>query len=598
MEITTKQKINQNLESIEKRILLIALSDPEKYSEFSSRLSKIQESFIGLSDLRLETQKISLIGEISKLEDDFSAYMDGYDQNDITSLVTKGKVESGRGKLRAYRFNLYTSIFDDLKKLDTIKIDQLTQLNKQWKIDKASSDYQFSPVEISAIDQELADTFLEYQIKFLQVNGTMPQEKITDFVDLIEYQASIQRKLTHHLKSNDITPMDKLELDSLKNNPDLKNVLKSPTLFQALTGKKHFLTPNEINTILGEPNEKNEIPTASTLEKNTETKIEGHTEKNTELIPVKISKQKIKNNYVICVAEMPNKIFNRKGTHKKNFKIKLDTLDPNIISIPHKYREYVSSVILPEGLKKIPEATFKGCINLKEIYLPDSIEKIEESAFKNAYRLQKINFPQNLKSIGSKAFYQCKKIETVNLPECLETIGNSAFAMCSRIESINLPESLRTIDDCAFVNCGSLKEIKLPSQLSYFGEAVFRHCIKLEKFDCSNNLEVIPPSTFFNCIKLRDIKFSKNLLRIGCGAFNSCNALTYLNLPDTLERIDSSAFENCNNLRPVKLPKTLKHLGYKVFPLEVQILNENEIQKSNSNSNRNLRNSDYSEPSL
>ena len=107
-----------------------------------------------------------------------------------------------------------------MKKLDYIKLEQLIQLKNQWKIDKTSSDYQFSPIEISAMEQKLSDAFLEYQIKCLQVNGAIPKEKVTDFVPQSEYLASIQRMITSSLESKDISPIDKLELDSLKNNSD------------------------------------------------------------------------------------------------------------------------------------------------------------------------------------------------------------------------------------------------------------------------------------------------------------------------------------------------------------------------------------------
>ncbi len=532
MEVSTKQIINQNLETIEKKLLMIALSDPEKYAEFSSRLTKLQETFIGLSELDLERQKASLVGAISILEDDFSSYMEGYDQNDIASLVANGKIESGRGKLRAYRFNLYSSIFDDFKKLDYIKLEQLTQLKEQWNIDKVSSDYQFSPVEISAMEQKLSDAFLEYQLKSLKVNGVLPQEKVTDFISLDEYQASIQRRISSSLESKDISPMDKFELDSLRSNPDLRTLLKSPVLFQALAGKKHSITPNEINAILGEPKQeksisesKDQVPTSSTPKE------------NTALVPV--GNPKTKPNYMTCVVELPNKIFNRGKTHTKTIKVKLDSENPKQILIPLKYKEQIISVALPEGLHSLPESVFKGCKKLKEISLPDTLQLIGKDAFSDLHCLEKINLPKSLKSIGK-----------------------FAFSSCHSLKEINLPESLESIDDYAFYECYNLKEVKLPSKLSHLGEGVFENCSRLEKFDCSENLEVIPPCLLRGCEKLKEINFSKNLVKIGRSALERCRDLvTLTNLPGTLERIEDSAFHNCNRLNIIEFPESLRYLG-------------------------------------
>ena len=532
MEVSTKQTINQNLENIEKKLLMIALSDPQKYAEFSSRLTKLQDTFIGLSDLDLERQKASLIGAISILEDDFSSYMEGYDQNDIEALVTKGKIESGRGKLRAYRFNLYSSIFDDFNKLDYIKLEQLTQLKDQWSIDKTSSDYQFSPMEISAMEQKLSDAFLMYQLKFFQVNGVMPQEKVTNFVSLNEYQASIQRMITSSMESKDISPMDKFELDSLKNNPDLKSILKSPLLFQTLAGKRHSLTQNEIKAILGEPEQEKNIS-----ESKEQTPTSSTPKESTALVPV--GKPKTKPNYMTCVVELPNKIFNRGKTHTKTIKVKLDSEDPKQILMPLKYKEQIVSIVLPEGLHSLPESAFTGCKKLKEIVLPDTLQLIGKDAFSYLHCLEKINLPENLKSIGK-----------------------FAFSSCHSLKEINLPESLESIDDYAFYECYNLKEVKLPSKLSHLGEGVFENCSRLEKFDCSENLEVIPPCLLRGCEKLKEINFSKNLVKIGRSALERCRDLvTLTNLPNTLERIEDSAFHNCNRLNVIEFPESLRYLG-------------------------------------
>lgn len=528
MKESTKQSLNQDLENLEKKISKIALSDPEKHAEFSSRLTELQKGFMGLSDLELDRRKAELIGAISILDDDFSSYMDGYDYKTGTSLIWDSKLESGKAKLRTYRFNLYADIFKDLKKLDYIKLEQITKLKSQWDIDKSSSEYQYSPVEISSMEQKLSDIFLEYQLKALKTKGVFPAEKITNFVSLDEYQASLQRKLSASLENPEVSSLDKLELDTLATKSDLKTILKSPLTWETLAGKRHMLSQGEIRELLDESREKQE---------NSRDGKENQDKNNqsTELVPV--SKPKKQSKDMICVVRVPNKFFNRGKYHYKEIKVKV--ADNDDIKVPFKYEDSVVSVIVPEGITTIPKDAFERCTSLTEAILPSTLKHIGEGAFQNLSNLRRVRLPEGLKTIGDYAFWNCYYLEQVNFPNSLREIGHYSY-----------------------INCSKLKKVKLPNRLQKLGEGAFEGCIELEEFDCSDNLETIPASLLKGCKKLSKIKFSKNLISIGRSAFEECRKLTSLtNLPNTLERIEDGAFHRCERLGIIDLPESLRHLG-------------------------------------
>lgn len=527
MQESTKQSLNQDLENLEKKISKTAQSDPEKYAEFSSRLTEIQKDFIGLSDLELDRRKAELIGTISILEDDFASYMDGYDYEPGTSLNLNTELESGRAKLRNYRFGLYTDILRDLRKLDYIKLEQIQKVKGQWDIDKTSSEYQYSPIEISAMEQELSDIFLEYQIKALKTKGVFPTEKITSFVSLEEYQSSLQKKISASLENPEISSLDKLELDTLATKSDLKTILKSPIVWETLAGKRHTLSQGEIRELLNETQEKQ----VSNQEKETP----NNSNQSTDLVP--ISKPKKPSKDMICIVKVPNKFFNKGKYHYKEIKVKVQ--DNSDVKVPFKYEKNVVSVIVPEGITTIQKNAFERCTSLTEAILPSTLKHIGEGAFQNLPNLRR-----------------------VRLPEGLETIGDYAFWNCYFLEQVNFPNSLREIGHYSYINCSKLKKVKLPNRLQKLGEGAFEGCIELEEFDCSENLETIPPSLLKGCKNLTNIKFSKNLLCIGRSAFEECRKLTSLtNLPNTLERIEDSAFHRCERLGIIDLPESLRHLG-------------------------------------
>ena len=89
-----------------------------------------------------------------------------------------------------------------------------------------------------------------------------------------------------------------------------------------------------------------------------------------------------------------------------------------------------ASFVNCENWVRIPENTFRGLSNLKEVILPENIEEICQYAFTGA------------------------ALETIILPERLETIGNYAFSSCESLNYININDGVTSIGSSAFYNCG------------------------------------------------------------------------------------------------------------------------------------------------
>ncbi len=122
----------------------------------------------------------------------------------------------------------------------------------------------------------------------------------------------------------------------------------------------------------------------------------------------------------------------------------------------------VETIKLPYSLKQIGTATFKDCINLREINL-ENITKMSLSSFENT-KLEKVII-NNISSICGNAFKDCSNLKEVVIKDGLKIIGGGAFKNCKNLEKISLPNTLEEIIDEAFANCDNIKEINIPDDV-------------------------------------------------------------------------------------------------------------------------------------
>lgn len=145
-------------------------------------------------------------------------------------------------------------------------------------------------------------------------------------------------------------------------------------------------------------------------------------------------------------------------------------------SSPWKYREDITSVILPDGLTRIDAAAFYGCKNLTSITIPSSVKLIKELAFCKCISLTSIVIPNSVTGIGNEAFYGCTGLTSVTLPNGLDVIAFRAFSGCVRLRSITIPNSVTEIKDEAFASCRSLTSIVIPKNVTVLWPSAFEKC--------------------------------------------------------------------------------------------------------------------------
>ena len=179
----------------------------------------------------------------------------------------------------------------------------------------------------------------------------------------------------------------------------------------------------------------------------------------------------------------------------------------------HPDAEKITEVVIPDGIKIIPQGAFFGFENLERVTLPEGLETIENYAFYQCHSLKSINFPDSLKSIGECAFAECSSLEKAELSGCtvLENIGKKAFADCTSLQKFELHGSRLghwkiSFEERAFENCRSLKTVRIESEAEVsFKGYCFAGCASLAEFDSSNAF-LWDEAVFFECTSIETLK--------------------------------------------------------------------------------------------
>ncbi len=130
----------------------------------------------------------------------------------------------------------------------------------------------------------------------------------------------------------------------------------------------------------------------------------------------------------------------------------------------------VTSVVVPEGTKTIPNWAFVNCIGLTSIEIPNSVTSIGYGAFEGCTGLTSIKIPNSVTSIGDEAFAGCTGLTSIKIPDSVTRINDFAFAGCIGMTTIEFLGSVDYICEDAFINCKALEQIIIPIGLKYYFE--------------------------------------------------------------------------------------------------------------------------------
>ena len=135
----------------------------------------------------------------------------------------------------------------------------------------------------------------------------------------------------------------------------------------------------------------------------------------------------------------------------------------------------LKAVYISNGVKKIDDGAFYGCVDLTSVTIPGSVTKIGSKAFENCISLTSVIISDGVTQICETAFYGCYSLSSITIPNSVTEIGGGAFCICTSLTSITIPDSVTKIGRSAFDSSG-LTSITIPNSVTEIGESAFNNC--------------------------------------------------------------------------------------------------------------------------
>lgn len=145
-------------------------------------------------------------------------------------------------------------------------------------------------------------------------------------------------------------------------------------------------------------------------------------------------------------------------------------------------RSELVDIVIPDGVRVIPNNCFEMCMNLTTVVFPNSLVEIQYQAFKNCRYLKNCRLPDSVASIGKECFVGCLYCN-LNIPQGLTNIESYAFSHTG-IEEAILHEGTVVIENNCFSCCSELKVVMIPQSVTTLERNAFSICHKLVFVAC------------------------------------------------------------------------------------------------------------------
>ena len=224
--------------------------------------------------------------------------------------------------------------------------------------------------------------------------------------------------------------------------------------------------------------------------------------------------------------------------------------------------QIVTSVIVPDGVSRIPGSAFRGLKDLRTVAIPSGVSIIDEYAFDGCSNLTSLIISHGVSTIGDRAFQGCSSLRSTVIPDSVTHIGGYAFNGCTSLTAAPIGDSVKYIGSRAFAGT-AISTIRIPYCTMEIGSYAFYNCKKLTTLnfdarDCSVGEESVLYeetgeffSAFPNCDALSTINFGYSVVNIRDYAFRGLKGLRKVTISDRVQRIGREAFKDCGNITDV-----------------------------------------------
>ncbi len=260
-----------------------------------------------------------------------------------------------------------------------------------------------------------------------------------------------------------------------------------------------------------------------------------------------------------------------------------------------------ASYQIPDGIKNIQYAAFRGASALESIVIPSSVNAINGYAFANCTKLNNVSIPNSLRSLGYRAFYGCDSLTSLyfagteekwNTFQCANSMPDGVvITFGDEVDPLAGYEyQIYMYANPAYASVnrynGSAEELTIPTeidgypvkQINYHG--AFQNAGALKKITIPNSITHINPNAFYGCTTLESIHF--NGVKAKWDRFN-------LNIPegvtvtfgdeiDPLEGFEYGVVENADG-KYIRINSYNGYMTDLVIPSEINGLPVKEINR-------------------
>ena len=229
----------------------------------------------------------------------------------------------------------------------------------------------------------------------------------------------------------------------------------------------------------------------------------------------------------------------------------------------------ITSVVIPDSVKKIGVKAFKYCESLSSVVIPPSVKKIGEGAFAWCKSLSSVVIPSSVTEIVKETFNGCELLESLVIPSSVTKIGEGAFNGCKSLSSVEIPSSVTEIGKEAFNGCKSLSSVEIPPSVTKIGKEAFKNCnisgLPHPLLTIKNGVAIKDNQVLYCTSQSSSITIPDGVTKVGEGAFESCESLESVEIPSSVTKIGEDAFNGCKSLSSVVIPSNVKEIGKEAF---------------------------------
>ena len=140
---------------------------------------------------------------------------------------------------------------------------------------------------------------------------------------------------------------------------------------------------------------------------------------------------------------------------------------------------------IPEGVTRIGECAFFGCLELEKIVIPTSVTRIDSGAFFHCHHLKSIDVSKSVTDIANGAFGFCTELEAFVVHPDNPVFSSRNRLLCSKdgtrlLAGVNgdveIPSGVTSIDGGVFSGRTGLKSLTIPASVTEISGHAFSCC--------------------------------------------------------------------------------------------------------------------------